>query len=291
MVGADGKAAAPGGAPYDGARIALVTRHGKGRVLGPVLSSVLGARLEVDDGFDTDALGTFTREVARPGTQLEAARRKAEVAIERSAASLGLGSEGAFVGGPFGFGGWNVELVVLVDRGRGIEVTGIAQGPGMHLHGEVRTVDELDALAARAGFPAHGLVLRPDGPDDPRIRKGITDPPGLRAAFEDALRASARGIVHVENDLRAHLNPTRMRMVEQAGRDLAERLLSRCPSCDAPGFGVVDVVTGLPCACCGSPTEDVVADERACVRCPARDRRPRPGAVAADPARCPFCNP
>lgn len=288
---ADGAAPGPGDGPYAGARIALVTRHGKGRVLGPVLASSLGARLEVDAGFDTDALGTFTREVARPGTQLEAARRKAEAAIERSGASLGLGSEGAFVGGPFGFGGWNVELVVLVDRERGIEVVGSAQGPGAHLHGEVRSADELDALAGQAGFPAHGLVLRPDGPDDPRIRKGITDPSELHAAFDDALRASARGVVHVENDLRAHLNPTRMRMIEQAGRDLAERLLSRCPACDAPGFGIVDVVTGLPCACCGSPTEDAVADEHACVRCTARDRRPRPGAAAADPARCQFCNP
>lgn len=283
--------AAPEASPYAGTRIALLTKHGKGRVLGPVLSARIGAELEVVGGFDTDTLGTFTRDVPRLGTQVDAARRKANIAMERTGAPVGLGSEGSFGGGPFGFGGWNVEVVVLLDRDRGIEVTGIAQGPGLHVHGEVRSVAELEALAEQAGFPAHGLVLRPDGPDDPRIRKGIASPAELRAAFEDALRASVRGIVHVENDLRAHLNPTRMRMIEQAGRDLADRLLSRCPSCDAPGFGIVDVVAGLPCACCGMPTEEAVADELACVRCPTRERRPRPGAASADPARCPSCNP
>jgi hypothetical protein len=281
----------PEASSYAGARIALLTQHAKERVLGPALESLLGARLEVVGGFDTDTLGTFTREIPRPGTQVEAARRKAEVAIERSGASIGLGSEGSFGGGPFGFGGWNVEIVVLVDRDRGIEVTGSAHGPGRHVHGEVRSIAELEALAGQAGFPEHGLVLRPDGPDDPRVRKGIVSREDLRAAFEEARRASARGVVHVENDLRAHLNPTRMQVIGQAGRDLAARLLSRCPTCDSPGFGIVDVVTGLPCACCGAPTEDAVADELACVRCPARERRPRPGAASADPARCPSCNP
>ena len=283
--------AGPEASPYAGTRIALLTQHAKERVLGPVLSARVGAVLEVVGGFDTDTLGTFTRDVPRPGTQVDAARRKANIAMERTGAPVGLGSEGSFGGGPFGFGGWNVEVVVLVDRDRGIEVMGRAQGPGLHLHGEVRSVEELEALAEQAGFPTHGLVLRPDGPDDPRIRKGIVSPAELRAAFEDARRASVRGIVHVENDLRAHLNPTRMRMIEQAGRDLADRLLSRCPSCDAPGFGIVDAVTGLPCACCGTPTEEAVADELACVRCPIRKSRPRPGAESADPSRCPLCNP
>ena len=65
---------------YRGARIALLTQHGKERVLAPLFALELDATLVVEGGFDTDALGTFTREVDRAGTQLEAARRKAEIA-------------------------------------------------------------------------------------------------------------------------------------------------------------------------------------------------------------------
>ncbi len=67
-----------------GQTIVLLTRHGKERVMAPTLESALGCRIEVVDGFDTDQLGTFTREIPRAGTQLEAARRKARIGMELS---------------------------------------------------------------------------------------------------------------------------------------------------------------------------------------------------------------
>jgi hypothetical protein len=274
----------PGSGPtYEGARIALLTRHGKERALGPPLEGRLGAVLAVVDDFDTDALGTFS--------QLEAARRKARIALERSDAPLGLGSEGAFFPGPFGLVPWNLEVLAFVDRVRDIEVVGRAQGPGLHVHGPASSREELAGIAGRAGFPGHGLVIRPDGPDDPRIRKGIADPDTLHAAFEAARRESASGTVFVENDLRAHFHPTRMAMIGRAGLDLAERLAAACPGCGCPGFGRSGVEPGLPCAACGTPTGEPLADLLACVRCDRRERRVRPGPEVADPARCPHCNP
>lgn len=75
-------------------------------------------------GFDTDSLGTFTREVPREGSQLEAAREKARAGIDRSGLPFGLGSEGAFGPGPLGLSSVNLELVVLLDTRRGIEIVG-----------------------------------------------------------------------------------------------------------------------------------------------------------------------
>jgi hypothetical protein len=277
---------------YRGARIALLTQHGKERVLAPLFASGLGARLEVARGFDTDALGTFTREIARDGTQIEAARRKAEIAIERSGSGIGLGSEGAFVPGPFGLGSWNIEVLVFVDRSREIEVVGRAAAAGRHLHATVRTPAELAAFAARAGFPAHGLVVRPDDERDPRIAKGLAGQDALDAAFAEAARRSKDGAVFVESELRAHFNPTRMAVIGDAGRDLVERLLRACPACGSPGFGVVGAVPGLPCRDCGAPTRSSIAEEFGCVRCGHREQHAvRGGADAADPAVCDHCNP
>ena len=282
--------------PYRNARIAFLTQHGKERVLAPIFADAFGARVEVVAGFDTDTLGTFTRETPRAGTQLEAARRKAQLAIELSGAELGLGSEGAFVPGPFGLGSWNLELVVLVDRTHGIEVVGRADGAGRHLYACVATRDELRDFAARGGFPEHGLVVRPDDERDPRVQKGLhrglRDWPALEAAFDEAIRQSTQGAAFIESDLRAHLNPTRMAVIAGAGRDLVARLRAACRACGARGFGVVGRVPGLPCADCGAPTREAIADEFACVRCEHREARARAdGPTEASPAVCDHCNP
>lgn len=276
--------------PWDGARVALLTRHGKERVLAPLLAGA-GLRVELVDDVDTDRLGTFTREVPRFGSQLDAARKKATLAVERTGAAFGLGSEGAFGPGPFGLGAWNLELVVLTDARGTLELVGRAQEPGLHHHGVVSTFGELSSLAARAGFPEHGLVLRPDHEDDPRLHKGVRTWPELERAFAAARAESSTGRVFVENDLRAHQHPSRMATIARAGRDLVERLTTLCPACRTPGFGVVAAVPGLPCRDCGAPTREAEADALACVRCELRTTRPRPALTAADPAHCDHCNP
>jgi hypothetical protein len=277
---------------YRGARVAFLTQHGKERVLAPLFLEELGARIEVVRGFDTDTLGTFTRDVPREGTQLAAARRKAEIAIERSGLELGLGSEGAFVPGPFGLGSWNIEVLVFFDRMRGIEVAGRAHAAGLHVHGTVRSREELEAISTRAGFPAHGLVVRPNDEHDPRPIKGLRDPDALTAAFEEARRASRTGVVFIESDLRAHMHPNRMNTIAAAGEDLVSRLSSACPACGTPGFGFVADVPGRPCADCGAPTREPVARAFGCVRCAHRTESPiEAWPLKASPSVCDFCNP
>lgn len=274
---------------YANARVALLTQHGKERVLAPALQHGVGAFVELARGFDTDALGTFTREVPRLQSQLETARRKATIAMDLSGLAIGLGSEGSFVPSPWGIGSWNIEIVVLIDTSSGIEVVGTAHGPGRHVHGVARSLEELRDLAHRAGFPAHGLVIRPDGPEGPVASKGIRSWSALRAAFRSARDAASGGVVFVESELRAHLNPTRMEMIARAGADLATRLATPCPGCSLPGFGWSESVPGMPCSECGMATDEPRADLHACVRCPYRHEHPRQG--EAPPARCPWCNP
>ena len=276
---------------YRGQRLAFLTQHGKEALVAPVLEPALGLRVERVDGFDTDTLGTFTRDIPRAGTQLEAARRKARLAIELSGAALGLGSEGAFGPDPHaGLMPWNVELLVLVDTLHDLEVVGIAQGAAGNDHALLRDEAALFAFAAQVGFPAQRLVLRPDHEDHPRLWKGLGEEGALRAAWCEALAVSATGKVFAECDLRAHFNPSRQRMIALAAADLLQRLRSSCPRCGRPGFVLQEVKRGLPCADCGLPTREPIAEIRACAGCGAREERLLP-AKAANPGRCDHCNP
>lgn len=102
---------------YAGTRIALLTQHGKERVIASVLDTALGCQVERVGGYDTDLLGTFTREIPRAGKQLEAARKKARLGMEMSGLSLGLASEGSFGPDPMvGMFPWNVEFLIFIDR-------------------------------------------------------------------------------------------------------------------------------------------------------------------------------
>ncbi len=277
---------------YRGRRIALLTQHGKELVIAPALEGALGCTVERALGFDTDQLGTFTRDVPRAGSQLEAARRKAELAIELSGADVGLGSEGSVDRHPLlGFVDRNVELIVLVDRARGIEVVGVADGPAPYAHVLTSSFAEASAFASRQPFVDHGFIVRPDNPDDPRVRKDIMTADALSEAFAAAQAESATGAVFVELDLRAHRNPRRMAHIAEAAADLAAKLVSTCPACDGPGFWVVERLPGMPCRDCGLATDIALADIEGCPGCGHRATRVRDASVGADPTWCDYCNP
>ena len=84
------------GGAYPGRQVALLTQHGKERVIAAALEPALGCRVERVAGYDTDLLGTFTRDIPREGTKLEAARKKARLGMELAGLPLGIASEGAF---------------------------------------------------------------------------------------------------------------------------------------------------------------------------------------------------
>lgn len=279
-------------ASYRNRMVALLTRHGKEAVIGPVLEAALGCRVQHVDGYDTDLLGTFTRDIPRAGTQIEAARRKARIGMSLSGSPLGLASEGSFGPDPFtGLFPWNLELLVFVDDLLGIEAVGVAQGKAISSHRVAEDWAAVEAFARSVDFPSHQLVLRPEGQDDPRIRKGIADWPALETAYAWVAGQSANGRVFVEVDSRAHANPTRMANIRLAAEDLSKKLLSPCPACGLPGFWVVEHVAGLPCGGCGAPTRGTRAEVHGCVKCPHRLTRERTEPAYADPGHCDYCNP
>lgn len=279
------------GSAYQDRQVALLTQHSKERVIASVLDVVLGCRVVRVAGYDTDLLGTFTRDISRVGTQFKAAQIKARLGMDLAGFPIGIASEGSFGADPFtGMFSWNVEMIVWIDDTLGIEMVGVASGKGSFSHLLAETWEQAETFARTAGFPEHGLVARPQHEDDPRIRKGIADWETLREAFRWACGEASNGCAFLETDVRAHMNPTRMEMIGQAAQDLARKLCTLCPTCDAPGFQLDERVLGLPCEDCGAPTREARANIHRCARC-SHQVTVECQEKAASASRCEFCNP
>jgi hypothetical protein len=277
---------------YRGRQVALLTQHGKEHVIAPVLHSVLGCRVERVSGYDTDLLGTFSRDIPRDGTQVEAAREKARIGMEIACLPLGLASEGSFGPDPFtGILPWNIEVLIWIDKECDLEITAVAQGKTNLNHTLITHWEEAEAFARKTGFPEHQLVVRPEDENDIRIRKGIANWTDLQTAFSWALDTSENGCVFIETDMRAHANPTRMNNIRLAAEELAKKLSSTCPACGAPGYWIIERLTGLPCKGCGLPTHEIRAEVHGCCKCTHQVTHERADRMHADPSRCDYCNP
>jgi hypothetical protein len=277
---------------FKGQKIAFLTQHGKETVLKPALDFALGCDVQHVASFDTDLLGTFTRDVERGGSQLEAARKKARKGMELSGLSIGVASEGSFGPDPFtGMLTWNTEQVMLIDDERGLEVTGSSQMVARC--GELFTDswEEASVFVVSQGFPSHQMVVRSQKKNVTTFYKGIYDWATLEARFKEAQKASKEGKVWMESDLRAFANPTRMENIRRATLDLVKRLKSECPTCSMPGFWRSETLPGLPCKVCGAPTHLPRGEVWKCVWCTHTDSTFRPSTETAEPKYCQICNP
>ena len=277
---------------YSGKCAAFLTQHAKELVVAPELRDAIGLKVQRIDGYDTNRLGTFSREIPRDGSQLETARKKARIGMNLSGFKFGLASEGSFNMDPFtGMIPWNVEMLIFIDDLRNLEVVGFFQGSAKV--GNLLSEDwaSAETFARKLGFPEHYLVVRPEDKDDQRIRKDIDTWIKLEDTFFWARAQSANGNVFLETDMRAHANPTRMENIRLAAVDLAKKLNSVCPVCAMPGFWIIDQIKGLPCEICGSPTDIIMEDIYECLKCSHRVKKRREEKKFADPKYCDYCNP
>lgn len=274
----------------------LATMHHKEKVIAPILEQKLGVQVVVPNHFDTDRFGTFTRDRARTGNQRQAARSKAEQVLELTHETLAIASEGTFLPYPsFPAIPSNHELVLLLDRANGIEVVGEAFSlETNYSHRTIKTVEQALEFAEKIGFPEHGLVvmLHPSSQQADEIVKGIVSEEKLIEVVGSMLKRSPSGTVHLETDMRALYNPTRMKVIEQATIDLVRTIQQACPQCNWPGFALMERRVGLPCGWCGLPTSLTHMAIYRCQKCEFQQEQWFPdGIETADPAQCAYCNP
>ena len=278
-----------------GKRAILATMHGKERVIRPLLEGGLGLEVKLPGGFDTDRFGTFSREVEREGNQLDAARAKIEAALGHDRqAQIAIASEGSFGPHPqLFFAPVGREIVVMRDRETGLELIGRYVDQSTNFaHATVDTVGAARAFAERIDFPRHGLIVigLSDGKPAPDqyLCKDVHTLGALSESVAEVLALC--GAAHLETDMRAHSNPTRMRAIKRATIDLVRAYCSTCPECVRPGFTVTERLTGLPCALCAEPTLALRAEVSVCVGCGHRSEQVV-DAATAEPGQCLACNP
>lgn len=274
----------------------LATMHKKEQSMAPLLEKSLQMQVVVPDNFNTDKFGTFTREIKRLGTQREAARLKAQKALEITGESLAVTSEGSFFPHPIiPYVFCDRELVLLLDEANKIEIvaTEISLETN-HAHTSVQTIEEALSFAQKVGFPEHGLVVmsNPEPNKNEKIFKGIITEKDLIDAVTEIIESSPEKKAHLETDMRAMYNPTRMQVITKATQNLINITLNPCPNCLCPGFDVIESQPGLTCAICQSPTDLIKANIYQCQKCQFQQTKAFPNGIKfADPTYCNYCNP
>jgi hypothetical protein len=282
--------------PYAGETAVLATMHGKERVIGPVLEQTLGLQIRVPAGLDTDQFGAFSHEIARAGSQLDAARAKIHEAFALvPEARFALASEGNFGPHPqIPFLPLAHEIVLFMDRQNSVRIIGHDESSDTNFaHAIVTNASAAMIFAEKMGYPGHGVIVMGCEGGTPAPRRVLEKAIVYGAELERAVRAAVEhcGAAYIAADMRAHRNPRRMRAIERATIDLAERLHRRCPACGRPDFSVIEHIPGLPCANCKGPTYVVQREASICRGCGHRSERPATDRAAADPAQCERCSP
>ncbi|EMR01762.1 DUF6671 family protein [Cesiribacter andamanensis] len=223
---------------------------------------------------------------------LATARAKCLQAMEMYGCDLGIASEGSFGAHPqLPLLPANQEWLICIDKKLGWECW--AQTLSLETNfdaAEIAQEEQLRAFARRAGFPEHGLILRASRSDTSDICKGITSWQQLEEGFGRMLHRYGR--VFVETDMRALYNPSRMKVIEEVGQKLLQQILTPCPGCSMPGYSLRQVVPGLPCRHCLTPSHSALYHVYSCQSCGYQHRQQHPQGVAyEEPMYCQKCNP
>ncbi len=279
--------------PYQGRSVLLTSMHGKQAAIADIFRSKLGMTLSCTTQIDTDQLGTFTGDIERPGTMYDTALAKARLGLADKTAVLGLASEGCFGPDPtFPFVALSTELMVFVDDERGLIVSeSLVTHETNYASQTMMSCDDLNGFLDKVGFPGHALIVRPKTGSSV-VFKGIQTDEALQDAMTRCACLNGGQGVIVSTDMRAHLNPTRMRVIRTLAQKLADRILTPCPNCQSPGFGTIGHEKGLPCLACGQPTHLIHHEICGCQVCDFREKRPRSDLRAwAQEGECAYCNP
>ena len=273
----------------------LATMHNKEKVISPLLKEHLGINLIVPQGLNTDVFGTFTREIKRPDTQIITARLKAKKALEMDDEKIAIASEGSFAPHPLiPYIYANREIIIFLDQENDLEIIGEVFSMETNFnHQTISSLEEAEEFGEKVGFPEHGLVISFDNISKGKTEfiKGITSKENLIKSVETAIK-NTNGKFHIETDMRAMYNPTRMKNIALATQDLINKINSLCPQCHTPGFMINQKIPGLPCELCHQPTSLIKAVIFQCQKCNFTQQQLFPNNQEfADPSLCEYCNP
>lgn len=278
--------------PYYNKTCVFTTKHHKATVFKEPLRSQVGCILK-ELPLDTDQLGTFYGDIPRLNSSLETCKRKCLLGLDAHHHSLGLANEGTFGIDSVLNIPYDAEVVILIDKDQGCElIMDYKSYDTNYSAATIQTEQELEAFAKQGLFPSHGLIVTSYPKSQTALHfKGIQNWRGLVSKFKACLADSQTRKVVVETDMRAHMNPTRMKVLSSFANIVTKRLSHLCPICKIPGWGVIATSPGLPCALCHAPTGMTKETTFGCIKCTYQKTIPKKKQTYADPGFCLLCNP
>lgn len=277
---------------FENRSLVIATMHQKEQVIAPILAAKLGVKCIVDKTINTDLFGSFSGEKERLNSVLDTLRAKCLHALKASKAELAIASEGSFGSHPYSFfTSVNEEWLMFIDPKNKLEIVEKVISLETNLNGSfVQSETELLDFASRCKFPSHGLIMKDQDKNFTFIQKGICSKKDLLKHFKKCMLTY--GFVYVETDMRAMYNPTRMTIIQRATQKLVDKINNYCKVCATPGFGIIDVVEGLPCKLCNAPTKSILYKIYKCTKCSHTEKMIYPsGKYFEDPMYCDNCNP
>ena len=158
------------------------------------------------------------------------------------------------------------ELLIFIDKKNGLEIIARELSTETNFNGkEINNEQELLEFASTVKFPSHGIILRKSQNEKIDIYKNIKDIEDLKKRFH--MLYAKYNSVYAQTDMRAMDNPTRMRVIQKATANLIQKILSECPGCKKPGFGITIARKGLKCSLCGCPTKSTLCYIYKCQHC------------------------
>lgn len=276
---------------YHGRIAVLATMHGKERVIAPILEKQLGLKIIVPKNFNTDKFGTFTTEIKRKGSQLQAAQAKAEAAMKLSGIDLAIASEGTFGPHPkIPFIPYNTELMLFIDSQKNMQICGHYRTTETNYNNAIiYKPQEIKQYANDWQAGEKEIILSLSSRSKRLIYKDLPIS-SLQDKAKKLLKIPFINSLHLQTDMRAFNNPLRQKSIAKATEDLAKNILSLCPQCGSPGFVQSKVIKGLPCVQCHSKTDLPLAFLYSCHNCQHSEQRPTPK-TTSEPQDCFHCNP
>jgi len=276
---------------YANKKVYLGSQHKKELAIAQVLSKGLNISL-IPAPWDTDAFGTFSGEIKRKLSIRDTLRAKAENTHKIYKADLVLVSEGSFGPHPqIPLINSNHEMLLLKDFSKNREIFAQTIGVKTNIDEiELTKFEDAKEFLKRSRFGSHGMIIADRKENPLYIKKGIISLAELKKEFHKILKDYQK--VYLSTDMRAHMNPTRMKVIRKAAGELVKMIKSICPQCQCPGWDVVDYVEGLPCSQCELPSTTIKELVYKCQECGYKENKPRLDKKAyIAPDHCEFCNP
>lgn len=275
---------------YEGQTAHIVTKHGKAELLAPVLLKRLGMNLVAVEA-DTDQFGTFAGEIERSFSPLDTAIRKANLATECASASLCLASEGTIGPDPsFPLLTADIETLVFIDLSLDISIHATYVSREIYSFRSVLTsTQDTDALIGKLDLTNQAMIVKSSEMQPKFVAKGLTSIEAINNAVRIALPEF--GQVIIEPDYRAMFSASRRKNIIACAEKLADKILSRCPICELPGWSGNSSQEGKTCSSCGENETTVSrASVFSCQQCNHRETIDEPDSFC-DPKYCLSCNP